>query len=80
MIGCRSFLETILLEESVTIGTLKVKMDTPLKDLLRSLPQGDLWQDAKILECLDYILKSKLLMVPEEYRDLVPSLFVFEKP
>lgn len=55
-------------------------MDTPLKDLLRSLPQGDLWQDAKILECLDYIVKSKRLMVPEEYRDLVPSLFVFEKP
>ena len=55
-------------------------MDTPLKDLLRSLPQGDLWEDAQILECLDYIVKSKLLRVPEEYRELVPNLFVFEKP
>ena len=57
--------------------TLKVKTTTPLKEVLLSLPDGDLWEDAKVLECLDYVLKSKLLKVPEEYKDVFPRLFVF---
>lgn len=61
----------------LTFHTLKVKTTTPLKEVLLSLPDGDLWEDAKVLECLDYVLKSKLLKVPQEYKDVFPRLFGF---
>ena len=52
----------------------------PLKDMLLHLPPGDLWHDGRLTECLDYVLNSKLLRVPEEYKDVFPQLFSFAKP
>lgn len=52
----------------------------PLKDMLLNLPPGDLWHDGRLTECLDYVLNSKLLRVPEEYKDVFPQLFSFATP
>ena len=54
--------------------------EIPLKDMLLNLPTGDLWHDGKLIECLDYVLKSKLLRVPEEYKDVFPQLFSLATP
>ena len=55
-------------------------MGVPLKDLLLDLPEGDLWEDAKVMPCLDYVLKSKLLKVPDEYKDVFFDLFPVIQP
>ena len=47
----------------------KVEADKPLRDLLFSLPPGDVWEDAQILPCLEYVLASKYLVTPEEYKE-----------
>ena len=60
--------------------TLEVDIGVPLKDLLLNLPEGDRWEDAKLMPCLDYVLKSKLLKVPDDYKDVFFDLFSFKNP
>ena len=60
--------------------TSEVDIEVPLKDLLLNLPEGDRWEDAKLMPCLDYVLKSKLLKVPDDYKDVLFDLFSFKKP
>ena len=59
--------------------TFEVDIGVPLKDLLLNLPEGDRWEDAKLMPCL-YVLKSKLLKVPDDYKDVLFDLFPFKKP
>lgn len=43
------------------------------------MPQGDLWNDANVLTCLDYALSSKFLVIPQEYQEIFPTLFSFNE-
>lgn len=46
-----------------------------LRDVLLSMPANDLWEDAEVLKCLDYVLGSKHLVIPMEYQDVYETLF-----
>lgn len=58
----------------------EVSSDIPLVDLFVQLPVGDVWEDASLIQCLRYVLRSKLLKVPEEYNQVFPQLFGFCLP
>ena len=44
-------------------------------ELLVNMPTGDLWEDAELVQFLDYVLASKRLVVPEEYQPVFHNLF-----
>ncbi len=57
-----------------------MKTHVPLRDVLLSMPANDLWEDAEVLKCLDYVLGSKRLVIPREYQDVYETLFSLRRP
>jgi len=53
----------------------QVDQDVPLLDLLLAMPTGDLWEDAGLVECLTYVLKSKYLVIPPHFHGKYRELF-----
>lgn len=53
----------------------QVTDETPLVDLLLAMPMGDVWADAGIMDCLEYVLASKYFKIPKEYEDKFQELF-----
>ena len=45
-----------------------------LADFLLSLPKGDLWEDAAVRACLDYVVQSKHLRVAQEWQGMFQML------
>lgn len=45
-----------------------------LGDFLLSLPKGDLWEDADVRGCLEYVVQSKHLRVPQEFQRMFHML------
>ena len=56
--------------------TPKVDERTPMCELLVNIPTGNLWEDAELVQCLNYVLASITLVVPEEYQPVF-HIFVF---
>jgi len=49
----------------------QVDSNVPLAQLIKDMEQSDSWGDAGLAECLAYASKSKLLVVPDEYKDIL---------
>ena len=45
-------------------------------ELLVNIPTGNLWEDAELVQCLNYVLASKRLVIPEEYQPVF-HIFLF---
>ena len=43
-------------------------------DLILAMPEEDPWDDAKLKEALVYVRQSKLLSIPQEYREMLSQL------
>lgn len=51
----------------------QVDLETPLPDLVRSLPPWSSLEDAELGSVIMYIRGCKNLQMPAEYRDVFPS-------
>ena len=42
-----------------------------------NIQTGNLWEDAELVQCLNYVLASRRLVVPEEYQPVFHYIICF---